>query len=54
MDLPKLTVSASWRGALSELQETYITSPIEGAIQGVRDVRKTSLDLRWRLDQHHH
>ncbi len=42
MDLPKLTVSAAWRGASPELQETYITSPIEGAIQGVRDVRKTA------------
>ncbi len=42
MDLPKLTVSASWRGASPELEETYITSPIEAAIQGVRGVRKTA------------
>lgn len=42
MDLPKLTVSAAWAGASPELEETYITSPIEAAIQGVRGVRKTS------------
>ncbi len=42
MDLPKLSVSASWPGASPELEETYITSPIEAAIQGVRGVRKVS------------
>ncbi|HEV8149851.1 MAG TPA: efflux RND transporter permease subunit, partial [Gemmatimonadales bacterium] len=42
VELPRLTVSASWAGASAELIETYITSPIEAAIQGVRGVRKTS------------
>ena len=42
MDLPKLTVNASWRGASPELEETYITSPMEAAIQGVRGVRKSA------------
>ncbi len=41
VDLPRIMVSASWPGASPELTETYITSPIEGAIQGVRGVRKT-------------
>jgi hydrophobic/amphiphilic exporter-1 (mainly G- bacteria), HAE1 family len=42
VELPRLTVSASWPGASADLIETYITSPIEAAIQGVRGVRKTS------------
>ncbi len=42
VDLPRIMVSANWPGASAELTETYITSPIEAAIQGVRGVRKTS------------
>jgi len=42
VELPRLTVSSSWPGASADLVETYITSPIEAAIQGVRGVRKTS------------
>ncbi|NOT07263.1 MAG: efflux RND transporter permease subunit [Gemmatimonadales bacterium] len=42
VELPRLTVSASWSGASAELLETYLTSPIEAAIQGVRGVRKTT------------
>src|SRR6185295_4031970 len=42
VELPRLTVTASWYGASAELIETYLTSPIEAAIQGVRGVRKTS------------
>ena len=42
VDLPRISVSASWPGASPELTESYITSPIEAAIQGVRGVRKTS------------
>src|SRR5689334_6699886 len=42
VELPRLRVSASWPGASAELMETYITSPIESAIQGVRGVRRTS------------
>lgn len=42
VELPRLTVSAGWYGASSELLETYVTSPIEAAIQAVRGVRKTT------------
>ena len=42
VELPRLTVSTSWPGASAELLETYVTSPVEAAIQGVRGVRKTS------------
>jgi len=42
IELPQLTVSAQWQGASAELIETYITSPVEEAIQGVRGVSKTS------------
>lgn len=41
VELPRLTISASWPGASAELMEMYVASPIESAIQGVRDVRKT-------------
>ncbi len=42
VELPKLTVSVSWPGASAELVESYLTSPIESAIQGVRGVKKVS------------
>ncbi|HLB55305.1 MAG TPA: efflux RND transporter permease subunit, partial [Gemmatimonadales bacterium] len=42
VELPRLSVRATWFGASAELLETYLTSPIEAAIQGVRGVRKTS------------
>jgi hydrophobic/amphiphilic exporter-1 (mainly G- bacteria), HAE1 family len=42
VELPRLQVSASWPGASPELIETYLTSPIEEAIQGVRGVKKVS------------
>lgn len=42
VELPRLTVGATWFGASAELLETYLTSPIEAAIQGVRGVKKTS------------
>ncbi len=42
VELPRLTVSSSGPGASAELLETYVTAPIEAAIQGVRGVRKTS------------
>jgi multidrug efflux pump subunit AcrB len=42
VELPKLSVSGSWNGASPELVETYITSPLESAIQGVRGVRSVS------------
>ena len=42
VELPRLTVSASWSGASAELVEMYVTSPIEAVVQGVRGVRKSS------------
>ncbi|MGH7657827.1 MAG: efflux RND transporter permease subunit, partial [Gemmatimonadales bacterium] len=42
VELPKLVVSSSWPGASAELLESYITSPLESAIQSVRDVRNIS------------
>jgi multidrug efflux pump subunit AcrB len=42
VELPKLSVNGSWNGASPELIETYITSPLESAIQGVRGVRSIS------------
>jgi multidrug efflux pump subunit AcrB len=46
IELPRLNVSASWPGASAELMETYLTSPIEAVIQGVRGVRRTSSQSR--------
>ncbi|MEJ7811852.1 MAG: efflux RND transporter permease subunit [Gemmatimonadaceae bacterium] len=46
VELPRLQVSASWQGASAEVVEMYLTSPIESAIQGVRDVRRTSSESR--------
>lgn len=42
VELPRLTVSATWSGASAELVETFLSSPIEAAVQPVRGVRKTS------------
>jgi HAE1 family hydrophobic/amphiphilic exporter-1 len=42
VEFPRLTISASWGGAAPELVETYLTSPIEELVQGVRGVRTTS------------
>ena len=42
VELPKLTITSQWPGASADLLETYVTSPIEAAIQGVRGVHKTS------------
>lgn len=41
VELPRLQVVASWPGASAELVEMYLSSPIEGAVQGVRGVRRT-------------
>lgn len=46
VEVPRLQVSASWNGASPELIETYLTSPIEEAIQGVRGVAKVSSESR--------
>ena len=42
VELPRLTVSATWFGSAPELVETYLTSPLEEAIQSVRGVKKIS------------
>ncbi|MCC6244126.1 MAG: efflux RND transporter permease subunit, partial [Gemmatimonadaceae bacterium] len=42
VELPRLQVAASWPGSSPEVIETYLTSPIEAAIQGVRGVRRVS------------
>ena len=46
IELPRLNVNATWPGASAELVETYLTSPIEAVIQGVRGVRRTSSQSR--------
>ena len=38
--LPQLHVTAEWRGASPEAMESFVTSPIESAIQQVRGVEK--------------
>ncbi len=40
VELPRLTVSASWPGASAELVEAYLSAPIEAAVQTVRGVRR--------------
>ncbi len=42
VELPRLQISSSWPGVSAELMETYVTSPVEAAIQPVRGVKKTS------------
>jgi HAE1 family hydrophobic/amphiphilic exporter-1 len=39
-DLPRLSVTANWRGASPETVEAFLTSPLEAAIQQVRGVEK--------------
>ena len=46
VELPRLQVRTSWPGAAAELVETYITSPIEAVVQGVRGVRQTNSESR--------
>lgn len=46
VELPRIRVSVSWPGAAAEAVESYLTSPIEAAIQSVRGVRKTSSESR--------
>lgn len=41
VEFPKLVLSGSMPGASPELVETYLTSPLEGVVQGVRGVRGT-------------
>jgi len=39
-ELPRLRVTAGWRGASPETTEAFLTSPIEAAVQQVRGVEK--------------
>jgi multidrug efflux pump subunit AcrB len=41
-NFPGSMITASWPGASAELVEAYVTSPMESAIQAVRDVKKVS------------
>lgn len=41
-ELPRLRVSADWRGASPEATEAFLTSPLEATIQQVRGVEKIS------------
>lgn len=42
IETPRISVSASWGGSSPEVMESYITSPIESAVQSVRGVHKIS------------
>ncbi|HEX5004985.1 MAG TPA: efflux RND transporter permease subunit, partial [Gemmatimonadales bacterium] len=42
VEMPRISVTVSWPGVAAEVVETYLTSPIEAAVQAVRGVRKTS------------
>ena len=47
--LPRLTVSATWRGASPETVEAFLTAPLEAAIQqvrGVENIESTSAEAR--------
>ncbi|MEO8031585.1 MAG: efflux RND transporter permease subunit [Gemmatimonadota bacterium] len=47
VELPRIEIASSWAGAAPELVESYITAPIEDAVQGVRGVhgvKSTSAD----------
>ncbi|HET7041485.1 MAG TPA: efflux RND transporter permease subunit, partial [Gemmatimonadales bacterium] len=46
VEIPRLQISTSWPGASPELLETYVTSPLEEAVQGVRGVDKVSSESR--------
>jgi len=42
VELPRLMISAGLAGTAPEVIETYLTSPIEAAVQGVRGVRRVN------------
>jgi hydrophobic/amphiphilic exporter-1 (mainly G- bacteria), HAE1 family len=42
VELPRLSVGAFWAGASPEVMETFLTSPIEAAVQSVRGVKSVS------------
>ena len=45
-DLPRLNVTARWRGASPETVEAFLTSPIEAVVQQVRGVEKV-ISVSW-------
>lgn len=46
VELPRLSVTASWNGTAAEVVEMYVTSPVESLVQGVRGVRRTTSESR--------
>lgn len=42
VELPRLSIAAAWPGSSPEVIETYLTSPIESAVLGVRGVRQVN------------
>ena len=46
VELPRLNVNATWSGASPEVMEAYVTAPIEGAVQGVRGVKRVNSTSR--------
>jgi HAE1 family hydrophobic/amphiphilic exporter-1 len=40
VELPRLTVTLGWPGSSAEVIETYLTSPVEAAVQSVRGVKR--------------
>lgn len=40
VELPRLRVLLAWDGASADLIETYLTSPVEAAVHGVRGVKR--------------
>ena len=46
--LPRLTVSASWRSALPETVEAFLTSPLEAVSQQVRGVERITSNSMWQ------
>jgi HAE1 family hydrophobic/amphiphilic exporter-1 len=42
VELPRLTIAAAWPGSSPEVLETYLTSPVESAVLGVRGVRQVN------------
>src|ERR1043165_9183798 len=46
VEIPRLRVVTNWSGASPELLETYVTAPLEEAVQGIRGVDKVSSESR--------
>ena len=44
--LPRLTITATWRGASPETTEAFLTSPLEAVVQQVRGVEKVTSESR--------